>query len=135
MRKTIAAGLATGTMLVVAVGAPARQRAPYDFTGRWDGTIAARGETFQATADLASTKAKRFAGRATVLGSTGPIPCGLRGKSTRRVRITFSCEDGTRGKLVGSLDVEQETIEGVAKLRDRRGRRARGEFALAKRNG
>ena len=133
MRRPIRRTLATATLLGVAVGAAARERAAYDFTGRWAGTIVARGETFQASADLASSpNARRFAGHVLVVGSTGPIPCGLRGKRTHRVRILLSCEDGTRGRLVGSLDVATDAVAGVAKLRDRRGARARGEFTLAK---
>jgi hypothetical protein len=136
MRRPVTRTLAAATLLGVAIGAAARERVAYDFTGRWEGAIVARGETFQASANLASSpNARRFAGHAVVVGSTGPIPCGLRGKRARRVRIFFSCEDGTRGRLVGALDVASDELAGVAKLRDRRGTRARGEFALAKQGG
>ena len=130
MREWTAMGLAV--VLLLAFDAAARRSAPYDFTGRWSGTIVARGETFHATADIASTKTSRFAGHATVSGQAGSAPCGLRGKRGRRIQIALRCDDGTRGKLRGTLDPTSDVITGVARLRDRRGRRAHGPFTLTK---
>jgi hypothetical protein len=125
--------MALAVVLLFAFDAAARRRTtPYDFTGRWSGTIVARGETFHATADVTSTKAARFDGRATVGGQSGSAPCGLRGKGGRRVRIVLRCDDGTRGRLTGKLDPTGDAITGVARLRDRRGGRARGAFTLRK---
>src|SRR5262245_57184188 len=132
MRKRTAMGLA---VLLLAFDAAARRSAPYDFTGRWSGTIAARGETFHATADIASTKKSRFKGHATVGGQSGSAPCGLRGKSGRRVKIVLRCDDGTRGRLSGALDRTGDVITGVARVRDRRGGRAHGPFMLTKETG
>jgi len=42
------------------------------------------------------------------------------------------CDDGTRGRLSGALDPTSNVITGVARLRDRRGGRARGPFTLTK---
>jgi hypothetical protein len=130
MRKRTAMGVAV--FLFIAVDATARRPAPYDFTGRWSGSIVARGETFHATADIASTRAARFQGHATVGGQSGSSPCGLRGKGGRRVKIVLRCDDGTRGRLGGALDPTSNVITGVARLRDRRGGRARGPFTLTK---
>ena len=122
-------------VLLLAFDATARRRAPYDFTGRWSGTIVARGETFHATADIASTRTSRFSGQATVGGQSGSSPCGLRGRRGRRVQIVLRCDDGTRGSLRGALDAAHDVITGVARLRDRRGGRARGDFTLTKNAG
>jgi hypothetical protein len=133
MRKRTAMGVAA--VLLFAFDAAARRPAPYDFTGRWSGTIVARGETFHAAADIASTRGARFDGTATVGGQSGSAPCGLRGKGGRRIRIVLRCDDGTRGRLTGALDATTDVMTGVARLRDRRGGRARGEFTLAKNPG
>jgi hypothetical protein len=124
--------MGVAVFLLVAVDATARGPASYDFTGRWSGSIVARGETFHATADIVSTRAARFDGHATVGGRSGSSPCGLRGKGGRRVKIVLRCDDGTRGRLSGALDPTADVITGVARLRDRRGGRAHGPFTLAK---
>lgn len=107
---------------MAAAGAPL---APFDFTGRWTGVVVAALQTFAVEADLTSSSEKKFSGTAAIEG----VPCQVRGKRKRKVVLRVRCDDGTKGKLTGILDLVNGAVAGAGHLA-RNGRRAAATFAI-----
>jgi len=100
---------------------------PYDFTGHWSGVILAASQAFTLEGDLAMTTAKKFEGEVVVEG----VPCTLRGKRRRTVKLRLKCADGTKGKLKGLLDIASDAVVGTGRLK-KSGRKASAQFAIEK---
>jgi cysteine-rich repeat protein len=100
---------------------------PYDMTGHWSGVILATSEAFLIEADLTAINARKFTGEADVEG----VPCTVRGKRKKKVKLRLKCADGTKGKLKGLLDIVNDAVIGKGRLK-KRGRKAKAEFVLEK---
>jgi cysteine-rich repeat protein len=124
MRAMVTRALAVVLLLGHAV--PARAvLPPYDFTGHWTGVILAASQAFSVSADLASASARKFSGTATIEG----VPCSVRGKRKRKVVLRLKCDDGTKGRLAGLLDIGSDAVAGAGRLR-KSGRTASATFAI-----
>jgi len=73
------------------------------------------------------TTTKKFTGDVVVEG----VPCTLRGKRKRKVKLRLVCADGTKGKLNGLLDIENDSLVGMGRLR-KSGGKAPAQFAMEK---
>src|SRR5689334_22505767 len=126
MSRPVAAALAV--LLLAARGAiAAAPSPPYDFTGRWSGTIAAGLETLPVEVDFATVGARTFAGS----GMVNQTPCTIRGKRKRTVVLRLKCDDHTKGRLVGLLDLGAGSVAGAGRIK-RSGRRLGATFTIAK---
>jgi cysteine-rich repeat protein len=99
----------------------------YDFTGHWSGVILAASQAFTLEGDLGMTTARKFEGAVVVEG----VPCTLRGKRKRRVGLRLECDDGTRGKLKGLLDIANDSVVGTGRLK-KNGGKTSAEFTIEK---
>jgi cysteine-rich repeat protein len=119
-----------GVLVVAVTSAAAVAHAvvpAYDVTGHWTGAILAASQGFTIEGDLAAVTTRRFEGDVDVNG----VPCTVRGKRKKKVKLRLVCLDGTKAKLKGLLDIANDTIVGTGRLR-KSGRRAAAEFAIAK---
>jgi len=100
---------------------------PYDMTGRWTGVVFATSQALVVDGDLNASNKRKFTGEAEVNG----VPCLVRGKRKNKVRLRLVCADGTKAKLKGVLDIENDAVVGRGRVK-RNGRKAPAEFVVTK---
>ena len=128
MRERQGATVAGGAALLVTLAALASAGIlPYDFRGRWTGTIASPGGTVSLTADFTPSSETRFSGPLVVSSAKGTLVCTARGHRARRVVVRITCPDRTRGVLSGALDLAAGAVAGSGRFH-----RVRGPLELVK---
>ena len=133
LRPLLAIGALSATTL--ALGTPP----PFDFTGTWTGTVAAKGiDSWSVNATFASTGPNTFTGPLTFVfpPASETTTCDVKGTYGKRVKLHLSCPHPRDRKgtiaLRARLDPTAETLSAPAHIWEAGYGRHLGTFTLTK---